>query len=427
MTTALLSLALLLLQQAHPRGAPDWFGRALRESVVRDSNLVDARLDGTSLFDVRFVSCSLRTREWVHDARWERVQIDQSWVEALAFNGGEVKQLTISESQVGELDLRSVRSVSLRLENSTVGLLRISGGNATEIVIIGGRVDRIVIQGVGVGRLMFAGVSVGQVHVMGGGVDVLQINEIGKVSEFALRHVNIRVLDLSLQAVDQIDIAYAHLADREFRLQQERMADEEAYGSRRASELYREAQGIYAALAEQFRFVGLAEAQRQMEFRMHEVERKAATPLRSAFSWVLHLQMRGHYGASPLIVLRSMTVVLVLFALLYFFLGLIRVAWGGVVPTTLLGDSLDEARVRILVRPKRGQWSSYSWAALGFSADRLFFVGTRPLYADQLFESMRIIPKRYVGVGFGRLIAGVESVVGLVLIVFFVQAFVRTI
>ena len=65
-------------------------------------------------------------------------------------------------------------------------------------------------------------------------------------------------------------------------------------------------------------------------------------------------------------------------------------------------------------------------SCFAFSLDQLLVIGTRAFAVGGLSESFKLVPRRYAGIGLGRLIAAVEGMMGLVLFVTFVHAFLRT-
>lgn len=140
---------------------------------------------------------------------------------------------------------------------------------------------------------------------------------------------------------------------------------------------------------------------------------------------MLNDQMRGHYGLSPFVVIRSTLVILILFAVVYFIIGKMKIAWGMVMPISVLGEPIEDTDPKFITTTMDTSSGSYVLDCLTFSLDQILVVGTQMFRIPYVIERFRVVPRRYVSIGIGKLVASVENLVGLILLYFFILAFIR--
>jgi hypothetical protein len=139
-----------------------------------------------------------------------------------------------------------------------------------------------------------------------------------------------------------------------------------------------------------------------------------------------HDYLQGNDSTSPWLVAGVAGLAWVGFATAFGLLGVCRFAWALRIPTTTFGEPLTGATPMFIGlgfgRPLR----EYIGACLGFSLDQLVAIGSHAVGVGELSRIVKLAPGRYVSVGFGRILAAGENLCGLVLLVSFVRAFLRT-
>jgi len=263
--------------------------------------------------------------------------------------------------------------------------------------------------------------------INGGEVTKLDVRDlIQEGSEIALEHVLLVYPGFSPELAAQTNFRKARIPD-DFIVLQELEAETFLAGTTKARESYADAIAVYSVLLGQFRDIGLRRVERRIEYLLRTAERKSQeSTWRRLVGNIWDEQLRGRYGTSPLVVLRSTFWVWMLFSIAFLIMGGLRIAWGASILVTTLGNPVTNEHPRVIVRRAGFGFFQFLVACMTFSLDNLLFLGSRTSLGLATFsEELMKVPKRYVGIGIGRLVAGGEKLLGLVLLFNFFQAFLR--
>lgn len=146
--------------------------------------------------------------------------------------------------------------------------------------------------------------------------------------------------------------------------------------------------------------------------------------------WILGIwneYFRGNYGTSyPKILLTSFYVTL-FFSFLYITLGLFKFSFGYYVNTKLFGDTLENQKPIILTwRKNKFGIVVFIGHCIIFSLNNMVLGGLNNIFHLYNFTSMYLYPpRRYGSIGVGKYVSIIQSIVGLIMVFFFISAFVR--
>lgn len=380
--------------------------------------------------DVTCTRCTVNTSAVIHqavlrgtvfvDSQIERLSLTDSDLRDVEIRNSRVGHLTISRSRIAGLNLINTSVDTLVIDNSEIGTLTMWGLELTYALVSGGEGRRLVAWDLR---------GPGQLEVEGGSWDVVDIDRAAPANTtIALVGTVVDELRVSPKGIDFLDVRRIGNRPGTLILQQENEAMTFPPGAPRRARLLLEAQLVYGQFSQQFGEAGLARHQREMEYRMRLMElRSVDDDLERALLTFWQQHVRGSFGLSPLHILWDALLAITAFAVFFLLLGLGGFAWGATVPADLFGVPRGTAKPRF-VRPGVSTGPvSYVVHCFAFSADRLLFAGTRLFQVEELFDNLRLRPARYVAVGVGRAVGGLESLVGLLLLVNFVQAVLRVI
>ncbi|HMK24960.1 MAG TPA: hypothetical protein VK483_02945 [Chitinophagaceae bacterium] len=137
--------------------------------------------------------------------------------------------------------------------------------------------------------------------------------------------------------------------------------------------------------------------------------------------------VRGNYGTNYLIILKTFVFIILFFSLIYILLGFSKFAFGYYINTKLFGESLENQKP-ILLTFRRNKFGIiiFIWNCILFSLNNMVLGGLSSNFHFYNFTTMYLYPPRKYGtLGIGRFFSFIQSLIGLLLVFFFITAFLR--
>ncbi len=137
--------------------------------------------------------------------------------------------------------------------------------------------------------------------------------------------------------------------------------------------------------------------------------------------------IRGNHGTNYFVILKTFFFVTILFAFIYIILGYFKIAFGYFIKTNLFGENNYNEKPIILTF-HRNNYGIFKFISNCFiySLNNMVLGGLSNGFHFYNFTTMYLYPPRKYGtVGMGRFISIIQSIVGLLLVVFFITSFLR--
>jgi len=137
--------------------------------------------------------------------------------------------------------------------------------------------------------------------------------------------------------------------------------------------------------------------------------------------------IRGNYGTNYLTILKTFLFITLLFSFLYYILGYFKFAFGYYVKTKLFGETSDTEKPVLLTyhRNKFG-FITFIINCFIFSLNNMVLGGLSNGFHFYNFTTMYLYPPRKYGtIGVGRIFSIFQSLIGLILVFFFITSFLR--
>lgn len=342
----------------------------------------------------------------LHEGVIEDLEFDGTDIERMQLADLTIRSLRIVRSQVTNLEIRNVRFNRLEIRNSSIRSVTINGGSADQVLL----------------------------HFLRGGLITIRDGDWQGLSVEGDRPTDIQVIfenarlrlpSFSPDVVGGIDFTRAGPHGTDFRLLQDELARQLRPGNFVRRRHLLGAQVVYGTLARRLREAGAVEGAIEIE----KAQKSAAlesidSSLLRGVARLWHIHMRGDFGLSPRHIVVDAGVTWLIFTVLFLALNLSGLGWAARVPLDLNGQPRGDPTV--LRADGVRDILHHLGFALAFSADRLLYGATRLFQIEQLLDTLRSDPSRYVGLGFGRIVGGIESIVGVFFIVNLIQAIARS-
>ena len=425
---------------------PKW--REYSSCAMVNALLCDLLVDTPALSACKFERVTFRFSSLLPVKIIDNCQFHECTVEELSLTGGRIQGTELDNCVIDELDLNNVTLTDVAFRNCKIERLRMSRCRVENALFLGCRIGAMVlndcdVDGIdlhacihdpGLGRLHHVSKQRGVQHDFSGLRAHRGVLRNLDMKAFRIDPANVSLYEVQLSApvfsaqlVKDLDIRRLLWTSRGLVIGQEIEAQDDELSHARAVELLREARSIYALLQRRYAEAGFGREERFMTYRLGVVNRGLLeSRIRARLDYLWNELCRGRYGTDPMVVVGTAIGVCVFFAMLYFVLGWMHVAWGLIIPESMTGQVGDGGVAHFICGAGAGHVVRYSSTCFAFSMNRLLFGGTRAFDLINPSDLFTLAPSRYKSIGIGRLISGLEGLAGLILLTNFIRAFVRT-
>lgn len=142
---------------------------------------------------------------------------------------------------------------------------------------------------------------------------------------------------------------------------------------------------------------------------------------------IFNEKIRGNYGTNYFVIIESFFLFTFLFSIIYFILGYFKLAFGYYINTNLLGEKLENQKP-IIITYHRNKFGLLVFIAncLIFSLNNMVLGGLSKGFHFYNFTTLYLFPPRKYGtIGIGLFFSIIQSIIGLILVFFFITSFLR--
>jgi len=419
----------------HPskQPAPPSFANSEGEvrGVWEDIEIRDAELANRRYANVTLLRCAITANDLVRGASFEYVTFRNCGLSDLTLLGTEgsrrvVGDVRLIDCDVQDLSIEAADVDRLVLERGHVGRLELRRSRVRHLEIVGAAVDELLVTDCETDVCVLSSQTrLGRCRITGGRLASLDLAGLQTDGQIELSRLELMAAHITKTQSRQVDLAGAIGLGERFKLQQELDAASDRFGKATSRDLFADAEQCYHAIASRLMNDGLKDPALRMRYRAAVCHREGTTEgLDRAFSIVWGEYLRGQYGTSWLVVLQVALVVWAVFTALYWALGWCRYCWAMEVTATADGVLWRSDRPRVVLPYGERSLVDYSLCAMVFSLENLLLIGGRTFQFGAVADLIKPTPKGLIGIGVGRILAFIEGVIGLVLIVNFLQAFI---
>lgn len=403
--------------------------RYFSDTILTALTFLESDFDNCTFINTTFDNCSLRYRGYISYVSADTLRFVNCDIPEVSFSFGKLKNLQFIDCEIGMLEFKDISQLeNVNFRNCKITELRILKSSVEKLTLLLSECNRFILEDCESKSVSFSLTKSGQILLRRGNASEFNIRDIvDKGTTVSFEYIEINKPNISPDFAGTINFKKAIFPD-DFVLMQDYQSDNGEFGTKVSRESYSDAIAIYSVIRNQFREIGIGRVERRMEYLLKAAERKSLSSFSNRFfTLIWDEQCRGYYGTSPMIVLRSAFWIWLMFAFTYFSLGKLRIAWGASIEVSALGERINNINPQLFIhRANLSNWQ-YALACLSFSFDQLLIVGVRQGFRVSHFtEQLMKVPRRYIGVGFGRIISGIESIIGLIILFNFVQAFIRS-
>lgn len=390
-------------------------------------SFIDMNFDNGQISNSYLKNCKITNRELINNLTISNTLFQNSRLDEFSLNNGNINSVEFKDCIIKEIDFKKCRIKDLVFKDCTIDRINIQNSDGIKINFMGGIINEINIWGSDLGSLELSKLKFNTILFQAGTAQDLCLYDLNSSNgKIMIIGTLLNYPKLSLNIFKYLDLTRANILIDDFIIAQEKIGDLLESNSKKY-DYYKEARVIYSLLGQQFHNANMKKHERIMEYRMRVVERKTNESAAEQFiEYVLEDQIRGHYGLDPSVVIFSAFIIWMFFAVIYFFLGVLHFGWGMELTINTLGEKYSNTEAVFIVPSLDGSVIAYVITCLAFSFDQLISLGLKAFEISSYSSHLRKIPKIYIAVGFGKVVSLVQNILGLVLLFFFIQAFIRT-
>ena len=388
--------------------------------TISNVQFIDCNFDNASIHNMFFDCCTFTSQSIVSGLSLRGVTFNNCTLKGLMLANATLENVNIADSNADNLVLLHSTISRLSIKNSIVAVFSLRNCTNVDTVFF----DRVKCHmwsesSSNIKTLGFDASQIESIHFEEGFVTEANFTELDpSQTEIQFRGVRLQTPGLSVNIIRDVDLNAVDWPQTDFMLLQE-LEGTQGAGRRK----YMEARLLYAMLSAATNASATRTFSNTLRYRMMSSERESrSSGFMRTVERVWHEYFRGNYGISPRVVLATTGVLWGLFSALYFGMGCLKVAWGAEYPTGLQGEVYSNARTRLITWRHGTTILSYSAKCAAFSLDQLLAIGAGAFKVGNIAEKLRLVPRHYVPVGVGRIVASIQNIVGLILLVFLARA-----
>jgi uncharacterized protein YjbI with pentapeptide repeats len=403
--------------------------KVFKDTLLSNFLFLESEFDNSEFRRTTFSNCEFQYRQYISYVFADTLRFENCDIPEVSFSFGQFKGVVFVGCKINSIEFKDIALLTdIEFRDCKIGAIRFLRSNITNVSFHLSQCSRFTIEDCRSDNIKYSSTVSTQITLRRGFAKNLDVSDLKDAhSLVTLEYVELSTPKFSPEMAPSINLRKV-LISSNFKLMQDYQADCGLFGKNISREYYTDAAAIYAIIKSQFKEIGSGRIERRMDYLMKSAERKAlASPILRIFTFLWDEQLRGYYGTSPMVVVRAAFWLWLIFSFGYFILGKLRIAWGVSIEVSPLGETIEKAIPQVIVyRLGFGPWQ-YLMACLSFSIDQILVIGVRQGFRISHFtEHLANIPRRFFSIGFGRIVAGIENVVGVILLFNFVQAFLRS-
>lgn len=390
--------------------------------IFTSDNLGFGKLSNVTFDGCTFINENVEIKVLeAEDTKFTDCKFSSLWLKNSKIKNG----LIIDNCIISEIVIDQTEFVNLSIisHNDTINKVRVQGASHSIGLSISGYINEVFVEG---GDIQYLDVS-----------NILNTNASMTVFSTLLKNpnfVNKSARNYSILFNSSIENA-TFLADENSILKEEsEWEDKNSDESKKTNRTeikkgYLVAKSVYSYLSKVFENEKKYALADYFYYRSKicENEISSNSSLEKGINKIWNEYFRGNYGTSyPKILLTYLYMVLI-FSVLYIALGWIKISFGYYITTKLFGDTLENQKPIILTwRKNKFGLIMFIGHCLIFSLNSMVLGGLTNRFHLYNFTSMYLYPpRRYGSIGMGKYFSLIQSIIGLILVFFFISAFVR--
>lgn len=404
-----------------------YFLKTIKRTVYKNCLFTKENIGFDTLNNVIFDNCNFLTNENV-DLRvgnFENVEFNNCSFNSLSIKNSDVKNnLKITNCKAKEIliDQTQFNGISIIAFKDTINKIRVQGCSNSSRLDLTGYVNNIILEGGEIHYLDVANLTNNNTKLIVFSTYLINPNFVNKSAKNYSILLNSSIENATLSA-DKNSIL-----KEEIEWQDKNTKDASVTERNEIKKGYLVSKSVYSYLSKVFESEKKYDLADYFYFRSKVCEREINSEgLGKYFEKFFNENIRGDYGTNYLRILITFLVITLIFSFLYFLLGYFKFAFGYYLKTKLFGETSENEKPVLLTyhRNKFG-FIPFTINCLIFSLNNMVLGGLSNGFHFYNFTTMYLFPPRKYGtIGIGRIFSIIQSLIGLILVFFFITSFLR--
>jgi uncharacterized protein YjbI with pentapeptide repeats len=386
-------------------------------TLSENYNFENVKFYDDTFTDMDFMKCNIQNVSFTN-CSFKEIRITNARnLNNLFFYNTRIEKIVIDQSTFKSIHISS-------LGNDTISLVLIQNCNKSNGIIFSGNFKKIVLEGGQISDLDITNITNSDCFL-----SVIS-TYLQNPNLFSTESKQPQVFFHASLENTQFDISEESILSEELEI--DNLSSRDSYSTDRTAinKKYMAVRTAYNHLTKVFNDQKNYDLSDYFEYRSKVCDRKITTSrFDSLVSWIFNEKMRGNYGTNSFVVLMTMLIILFLFSFLYFILGIypFKFAFGFYLNTKLSGEIVEDERpVLITLRHSLNGFIDYATHCFLFSLNQMILGGiSRGFHIHDFSLWYLFPPRKYGSIGIGRIISFVQNIIGLMMLFFFITAFLK--
>ena len=411
------------------------------DSVFKDIIFKNVLFKNTTIDKTIFENCEFHncvfdySSLFVNGVRFSKCKFKNDSIYELSLNDADFAGLSFENCYIENLDFQRAYIEHIIFDNCKIGFLKLTESTIDDFLIAHSKIDIIKVVNSNSLHLKFGkDVGIDSLCLTGGIHKEIIFQGTNEYGAIYLSNSELINPGISPKIITNTDFTKCifHPDERsmlqiEFEADKMNTASSQNTKRVKVKQKYLDARLCYITLANQFNEAKYTRISNYFNYRANAVDRKKKySGISHGAQYLYNEMLRGKYGTDPITVLISALWLIIVFAIIYFILGLLNIGWGIKTYTSLLGDNLEDRTPQVLVWKRGDNLFYYFMECFFFSTSQLLLGGiSKDFHIYNFSVNILSPPRKYAALSWVRWIAGIENILGLIMLFFFINAFVN--